>query len=46
MQKGDMSEDVHLRPGDLAFVPQNAVYRIKPFLPTWGLGAYVNPANF
>jgi len=31
-------EDVHLRPGDMVFVPQNAISKIKPFLPISALG--------
>ena len=30
----NLSEDVHLRPGDMVFVPKNALSKIEPFLPT------------
>jgi polysaccharide export outer membrane protein len=36
---GNFSEDVHLRPGDMVFVPQNALSKIKPFLPISALSA-------
>jgi polysaccharide export outer membrane protein len=45
IHKGDIREDVHLRPGDMLFVPQSAFSKIRPFLPTWGMGAYINPTN-
>jgi polysaccharide export outer membrane protein len=39
----DMSEDYLLRPGDTLFVPRSLISRLKPFLPTAGLGFYLNP---
>jgi polysaccharide export outer membrane protein len=42
----DLSEDFHLQPGDMLYVPQNTLSKIKPFLPTSSLGAYYNPAIF
>ncbi len=45
LYKGDFREDVHLRPGDMLFVPQNRISKVKPFLPTWAVGAYVNPVG-
>ena len=40
---GNLSEDPHLRPGDMIYVPKNAISKIKPFLPVTGVGAYWNP---
>jgi polysaccharide biosynthesis/export protein len=40
----DLSEDLHLEPGDMLYVPQNTISKIKPFLPTSSMGAYYNPA--
>ena len=40
----DLSEDIHLRPGDMVYVPQNAFSKIQRFIPTSSLGAYYNPA--
>jgi polysaccharide biosynthesis/export protein len=42
----DMSEDYLLRPGDTVFVPRNVMSRLKPFLPTAGLGLYLNPLSW
>jgi polysaccharide biosynthesis/export protein len=36
----DLREDVHLRPGDMLFVPQNTISKIRRFLPTSSLGMY------
>jgi polysaccharide export outer membrane protein len=43
MATRDLSEDHFLRPGDTVFVPRNILSRIKPYLPTAGLGFYLNP---
>jgi polysaccharide biosynthesis/export protein len=40
---GNLSEDLHLRPGDIIFVPKNAISKIKPFLPVPGVGFYGSP---
>ena len=42
----NLSEDVHLQPGDMVYVPQSAFSKIRPFLPTSSMGAYYNPAMF
>lgn len=41
-----LGEDVHLRPGDLLFVPQNTVSKVRQFLPDSLLSLYANPAEF
>jgi polysaccharide biosynthesis/export protein len=33
----DMSEDVHLQPGDMVFVPKNGFSKVAPFIPTANL---------
>lgn len=43
---GRITEDIHLRPGDLLFVPQNRISKIKPFLPVWALSTYMSPGAF
>lgn len=40
MKTGDLAEDATLKPGDLIFVPQNAISKISRFLPTSSLGVY------
>ena len=42
----NLSEDIHLQPGDMLYVPQNSLSKIRPFLPTSSMGAYYNPAIF
>ena len=37
----NLSEDVQLQPGDMLYVPQNALSKIRPFLPTSSMGAYL-----
>ncbi len=34
----DLREDVHLRPGDMIFVPQNMISKIRRYLPVSNLG--------
>jgi len=42
----NLSEDLQLQPGDLVYVPQNRISKIKPFLPTSSVGAYLGPGVF
>jgi polysaccharide biosynthesis/export protein len=42
---GGYREDIHLRPGDLVFVPQNRLSKIKPFLPTSAVSTYAGPVR-
>jgi polysaccharide export outer membrane protein len=39
----DLSEDLHLKPGDIVYVPQNRISKIKPFIPSTGMGIYATP---
>jgi polysaccharide biosynthesis/export protein len=41
MASRDMSEDVRLQPGDMLFVPQNSISKIKPFLPSSSVSAFL-----
>jgi polysaccharide export outer membrane protein len=43
LSAGNLSEDLDLRPGDLIYVPKNAISKIKPFLPVPSVGAGVYP---
>jgi polysaccharide export outer membrane protein len=46
MSSRDLKEDPDLRPGDMLYVPKNALSKIKPFLPTTSAGIYANPPIF
>jgi polysaccharide biosynthesis/export protein len=46
LKDGNLSEDSHLRPGDMIYVPKNLISKIKPFLPTSYVGAAYNPSVF
>jgi polysaccharide biosynthesis/export protein len=46
MKSGLLAEDVHLRTGDLLFVPQNAVSKIRQYLPASVLSLYASPTEF
>ena len=37
----DLSEDIQVQPGDFVYVPQNALSKIRPFLPSSSMGAFV-----
>ena len=45
-KEGNLHEDPFLHPGDMLFVPQNAISKIKPFIPGSSMGAFINPASF
>lgn len=39
----NLSEDLQLQPGDMIYVPQNNISKIKPFLPSTSMGAFLGP---
>jgi polysaccharide biosynthesis/export protein len=41
-----LGEDVHLRPGDLLFVPQNLISKIRQYMPASSLSLYGSPTQF
>lgn len=41
-----LQEDMHLRSGDLLYVPQNLISKIRPFLPASNLSLYSTPTQF
>jgi polysaccharide export outer membrane protein len=43
LHAANLSEDLHLRSGDMVFVPKNALSKIARFIPSSGLGVYYNP---
>ena len=42
----DLSEDLHLRAGDMVLVPKSMAARFNRFIPTASMGLYLNPFNF
>ncbi|MGH9503537.1 MAG: polysaccharide biosynthesis/export family protein [Terriglobales bacterium] len=46
LKSRNLAEDFHLRPGDLLYVPQNLISKIRRYLPTSSLSTYVNPTQF
>jgi polysaccharide export outer membrane protein len=40
----NLSEDIYLRPGDMLYVPQNTISKIRRYIPSSSIGAYYNPA--
>lgn len=46
LKSKDLSEDLHLRPGDLLYVPQNTLSKVRRLVPTSSLSMYVNPTEF
>jgi polysaccharide export outer membrane protein len=46
LKEKNLREDVHLRPGDLVFVPQNFISKIEPFITRPTMGMYLSPTQF
>jgi polysaccharide export outer membrane protein len=42
----NLEEDQELKPGDMLFVPQNRISKIKKFLPASSLSTFFTPAQF
>jgi polysaccharide biosynthesis/export protein len=40
LQGHNVNEDPEIRPGDMLFVPQNTISKVKKFIPNYGMGAY------
>jgi len=41
-----LEEDLHLRPGDLLYVPQNLISKIRQYLPASNVSMYASPTQF
>ena len=41
-----LSEDMHLQPGDMLYVPQNKISRIERFIRAANVGMYINPLSY
>lgn len=46
LKQSRLSEDAHLQPGDLVFVPQSTISKIARFLTKPALSMYMSPAQF
>jgi len=46
LKQRSLQEDAHLRPGDLVFVPQNALSKIARFLTKPAVSMYMSPSQF
>ena len=41
LARRDLTEDIHLRPGDLIYVPKNKLSKIRQFIPNTGMGVTI-----
>jgi polysaccharide biosynthesis/export protein len=41
-----LAEDLRLRPGDMVFVPQSTISKVRKYLPLPTTGVYVNPMQY
>jgi len=46
LKQSSLKEDAHLRPGDLVYVPQNAISKISRFLSKPAVSMYMNSSQF
>ena len=46
LKSRSLDEDIFIRPGDLLFVPQNTISKIRRYLPVPNLSMYWNPSQF
>jgi polysaccharide export outer membrane protein len=46
LKQSSLKEDAHLRPGDLVYVPQNAISKISRFLAKPAMSMYMNSSQF
>jgi len=46
LKQSSLKEDAHIRPGDMVFVPQNAISKISKFLSRLSVSMYMNPSQF
>jgi polysaccharide biosynthesis/export protein len=46
LNEKNLREDVHLRPGDLVFVPKNAISKMDRFLSRPSVGMFMSPTQF
>ncbi len=46
LKQNDLKEDAHLRPGDMVYVPQNAISKIARFITKPSVSMYMNSSQF
>jgi polysaccharide export outer membrane protein len=46
LKQSHLKEDAHLQPGDMVFVPQNAISKIARFLSKPSVSMYMNPSQY
>jgi polysaccharide export outer membrane protein len=46
LKSRDLKEDIHLKSGDLVYVPQNTISKIRRYLPTSSMGTYMSLPQF
>jgi len=46
LQTGSLVEDMHLRPGDMLYVPKSAMAKIKKYIPVPSIGTFFDLAQF
>ena len=46
LKSADLREDLHLRAGDLLYVPQSTLSKVRRLIPTSSLSMYLNPTQF
>jgi len=46
LKQKSLTEDAHLRPGDLIFVPQNSISKIARFMSRASVSTYITPTQF
>jgi len=45
LHEQDLSEDLHLHPGDMILVPKSVFAKITRYIPVPNLGMYFNPVS-
>jgi hypothetical protein len=46
MKSRNLNEDIHVQNGDTIFVPQNAISKIRRYLPSQSVGLAVNTLQY
>jgi polysaccharide export outer membrane protein len=46
LSKKSLREDMHLQPGDMVYVPQNKISKVRRYIPMPGMNIPLNPASF